>query len=213
MGSPRPKTRLTQTLTLLYGMTDDERDDLAREIERTRVAVWRKTIQEEALKFGSRKPVSGPSGQDLATIRRQSIEDARSIQATYNRDVAKQLDKLYRQNPRGNRNYYISNMETWATDRQAYKGNQIALNTESTARQFARDLFRQVNGIRGGKYRYAGPAPVSDECKRRFGAGVVDGRYIENNPVPAHVNCPHDWEQVERPPLPPNTRPQDLWVG
>lgn len=210
----RPReSRLLSVLSLAYEMRDDDVAQLADDILRHRAAAWRDSVETEARRYGSQLRANFPSGAELDFLRQKALEDARSIRDTYNREVRNRLSDLYGKNPRGNRNYYYKNMGSFLDERDKYKAKQIALNTEQTTKTVAREDFRRVNNIRGGRYVYAGPAPVGPICKHRFSLGVVDENTKDSEPIPAHPNCPHDWEIAELPKLPAGLGPNDLWVG
>lgn len=212
MGRSRPDSRLVDVLSLLYQMDSTEINRLTDEVLDIAKAAYQDQIQKEGAKYGATRLSRPPSGAQLSELKRIANRDARGIANTYNTQVRNEIDRLYRSNPRGTRQYYYSNLEKWQTKRDAYKGRQIALNTEQVARQMATQDFRRINNIPKGRFIYSGPAPVSDECKARFRAGIVDENYVDSHPTPAHVNCPHTWEEIN-PQLPRGTRPGDLWMG
>jgi hypothetical protein len=202
-------SRLLRTLKLLYVWQDDEIDDLSEQLLDQRKAAWRETIEAEAAAHGCTSARAyDPAGRDLRELTALSDDDAQSISQTWARDVERQLTQLYTANPRGNRNYYIYHMERWASRRAGWKNIQIALMTESTARSYARERFLQENDPQSF-YVYSSIPPVSDECIARTSAGVVDADYVRRHPVPAHVNCPHDWVLVRAQRL----NCDEIWLG
>lgn len=210
MGRPRPtNSQLIQTLSLLYEMDASEVQALADEILSLRTKAWQRGIENEATKYGFSGSAKPPRGGDLADLRRQSLEDARSIRNTLNQELRRRLTDLYTANPKGNRNYYNKNIGDWLAQRDPYKAQQIALYSEQTARTRAREIFRNVLGIRGGEFIYDGVAPVGKVCIERFALGVVDENYTDANPTPAHPNCPHSWREVN-PKLPAGIKASDV---
>ena len=203
-------TRLHSTLLLLYKMQPEEVAALSDDLLDQRKDVWKRTLARRAREYGvpGASP-NAPRGGDLTELKAMSNEDAKSIAATWERDVERQIERLFNDNPRGNRNYYISNMERWARDREQWKSVQIANVTERGTAFYAETRFRQENDVTADRYIYQGPAPVSAECVKRFGAGVVDFSYVRRHGTPAHVNCPHVWELVTTQRLDPAT----IWVG
>lgn len=211
MGSrTRDLTRLQRIIRLAYEMQSEDRDELEDTITKQRAAAWRDAIEDEARKVGVSRSARGPSGQDLRELREMSRADAQSIYETYNRDLEREIRRLFDANPRGNRNYYIKNLEEWAERRASWKNRQIALMNNKTARYHAQQRFWDLNGARKRRYRFDGPAPVCDDCADMFAAGEVDQRFVDQNPTPLHPNCPHEWKSVG---FKLNVAPEDVWMG
>lgn len=204
-------SKLLRVLGLLYRQQPEETEQLARDLLSARTRAWRSAIAAEARRDGYTGPINPPRREDLAYLRDLSREDARSIAATWNRDVERQLQRLYEANPKGNRNYYIKHMEEWAAQRAEWKSRQIATQTEMSTWAYARERYYQENGMRGGYYMLEGPPPVCGDCVRLYGAGTVDQEFVQRNPAPVHINCPHLWALVRTPGLAPS--PSELWVG
>lgn len=205
-----PLTKLQAVMRLAYGMRADEQAVLARNIEDQLRGAWVDQMRLEARSVGSKKPIPFPSGSTLDVLRRQAITDARGILATYNSDLEREIRRLYDANPRGNRNYYMRNIEDWHTRRQAWKDRQIALANDKRARHMASQEFVSANQIQAPTFRFDGPAPACDDCGAMFAAGEVDQDFVDRNPAPLHPNCPHFWTRVSGRlgvPL------EQLWVG
>ena len=202
-------TKLQRVMRLAYEMRADETAVLAREMERQRTAAWMDAMRTEARKVGYKGPIPSPRGEALDMIRRQSITDARGVTETYNRDLERAIVKLYDANPRGNRNYYMRGIERWHAERARWKNKQIALMNDKSARHWAVSAFVEQNSVQS-RYRFAGPAPVCDDCAEMFAAGVVDQAFVDKTPAPLHPNCPHFWSTV-RPKL--GVPLSQLWVG
>lgn len=204
-------SKLTRIIAFLYKMQDSEiqalQDDLLRQMSRA----WQKGITDEARRFGC--PAArgnAPRGNDLADMKRLAKRDAESIGKTWNRDVERQVEKLYQANPRGNRQYYISNMQRWVEQRNAYKAPQIALMTETNIRQLARSRFWDENNITAG-FKLVGPPPVCKVCSQLIARGTVSKAVKEKNEAPVHIGCTHEWNAV-------NTKPsripcQQMWIS
>ena len=199
---------LLTVLALLYQMQEADIRALAEELLERRKAEWRTALTELARQHGCNRTGESPRLGDLDMLRRMSLDDARQIAKTWNRDVSGQLRKLYDSNPRGNRFYYYSNMEKWATARAGWKNPQIAIQTAQTTRWLAQNRFRELNGIRA-YYVFTGPPPVCAVCVGLFGAGVVSEGYIQANPAPVHIGCPHEWKEVRPERIPCS----EMWVG
>lgn len=201
-------SRLTDVLGLLYKMERDDVDALAEQLLTQRKRSWVTALTELAREMGCSRTPRAPSGRDLDALRRQSTADARMIARTWNREVTREIARIYEGNPRGNRYYYMSRLEQWSEARNTWKAPQIALNTAQQTRFAAQQAFYDANGIRR-QYVFTGPPPVCEECVGHFGAGVVGQNYVDASPAPVHVNCPHEWKALpfERIPC------QDLWLG
>lgn len=200
---------LTRIIALLYKMTDEDQQRLTTDLINIRVVMWQTALESEARRYGERIDANPPSGEDYAELRRMSERDAQSIVNTYNREVERQVERLFKENPRGNRHYYASNMEKWAARRTRYKQAQIALNTDVSTTELARRRFYEES-FNASRYIFTGPAPTCRDCSRRFGAGVVEKAYTEKYPTPRHISCPHSWTPVN-----PSRKRTDgrLWRG
>lgn len=186
-------SNLVRIITLLYSMQQDDINLLADRLLQQRATEWQQSISQELRRYGCSQTGQAPVGSDALELFRLSENDARSIAQTYNRELQNQVQRLYTANPRGNRNYYTSNLEKWAAKRDVYKGQQIALNTAATTRQFAQTRFRQMNGIEGGKYLFSGAPPVCAKCVSLKAKGLVTQEFVSRHPSPQHPNCPHEW--------------------
>lgn len=203
-------TRLLAIMRLLYRMPDSDVETLIAILLEGRKEAWRTAIAKEARAFGYRGPVNDPRRGDLAYLRAESVKDAQSIQRTFNRDIERQLQKLYQANPRGNRFYYAKHLDAYIRQRDSWKTRQIARQTEYTAAGYAQRRFWEENGLRGDWFVFDGPPPVCATCVQLFSLGPVRQDVVDRNPTPVHIGCPHTWRRlghVEAPPL------DDLWVG
>ena len=187
-------TDLIRIMTLLYQWQPEEVQVLEDELLERRMQAWRTAIEEQARQFGCNVNANDPSGGDLRALRAESGVDASGIVNTWNADVERQLERLYDANPRGNRTYYASNMETWATQRSRWKSRQIGLQTVQSTRGYAVQRFIEENPVRSPRYLFVGPPPICRVCVEHFAAGVVDQAYVDRNPIPVHPFCPHEWQ-------------------
>lgn len=187
-------SKLTGIIATLYSYHDSDIDALADEILDARKASWRDTMTKLAQQAGFDRAVGqDPSGADLAAMRRQSREDAEGIAETHNKSIEIQIRDLRKDNPRGNRNFYFSNLETWSEERDAWKKPQIALNTNNTTAQVALERFVEANNAQA-TFVFFGPVPQEQECEDLMKLGVVTEEFAKRNPTPIHINCPHTWE-------------------
>lgn len=204
-------TRLLRVLKLLYHQDAQDVKALSETLLVQRKAAWETALREEAAQYGYTGPINPPRREDLRELRQMCQEDARSIVNTWNRDVDRQLARLYDQNYRGNRFYYAKHMEEWGAARDRWKAQQIASYTEFSTSSYAQRRFWEMNGLRGGWYVFDGPPPVCDDCRYLYALGVVDQEVVDANPTPRHVNCDHRWRLLPMTTEAP--RPRELWVG
>lgn len=204
-----PLDRLQRRLAAAYAMTASDEQTLAGSIMGERVYAWQKRLAELARAVGSYRPGQGPNGEDRAVLWQMSMDDAKSIVATYNAELAREIERLYAAQPDGSREYYVNALESWSGGRAQWKDRQIALMNEKTARFYAQERFREMNRARS-QYRFSGPAPVCDDCAENLAAGVVDQAHVDANPTPLHPNCPHEWTMTR---LKLGVPVRDLWTG
>lgn len=202
-------SRLTEAIALLYRMESADIRQLEAQLLEARKRAWANALQGEAQRHGCNKSPSAPRREDLAELKRLCREDAQSIADTYNKAVEREIERLYGTNPRGNRQFYFSNLERWSRQRDSWKLQQIALNTNTTATEYARQRFREQNYSGKERYRLVGASPVCAVCTRLLGMGFVSESVITLNPMPAHINCGHSWEIIK----PPKLACQDIWLG
>lgn len=187
-------TDLIRIMALLYRWQPEEIQVLEDELLERRIQAWRTALSEQARQFGCNRAANDPSGGDLRVLRAESGVDAAGIVSTWNRDVERELQRLFDANPGGDRTYYASNMETWADTRNTWKSRQVGLQTVQTTRAYAQSRFREENELRADRFLFVGPPPVCRRCTELFAAGIVDQRFVDRNPVPIHVLCPHEWQ-------------------
>jgi hypothetical protein len=201
---------LKRRLALAFEFTLPDAQTLTTSILAQRTETWRVTLTSEARAAGSSKVGIGPHGRDFSELSRMSRTDARSIVNTFNRELNNQIDRLYDANPDGDRAYYIRELTVWSDKRAAYKDRQIANQNRATTRTYAQQRFNEENKSGEALYLFAGPPPREPVCAGHFSAGLVDRTYVERNPTPIHINCPHDWEvQVTRIGVPL----ERIWTG
>jgi hypothetical protein len=204
-------TRLLRILRLLYHQGRAEVRQIEAELIEVRKRAWVTAIEAEARRWGYSGPANAPRLEDLESIRTESRADAQSIVQTWNRDVDRQLDKLYARNYRGNRYYYRKHMEDWASAREVWKSRQIANQTEMSTANYARRRFEEMNGLRGGLSVFDGPPPVCGECTELYNMGPVAQSVVDKYPCPRHINCTHYWTKLTSSVNAPAV--EDLWVG
>lgn len=186
-------TELITALALLCRMEDSEIQQMEDSLLENRKQAWRTALSEQARQFGCNATPNDPTGGDLRVLRAESGLDALGIATTWERDVERELTRLFNANPQGSRSYYASGMEQWTMQRAAWKSRQIALNTVQSTRFYAQQRFIEENRLRGNRFLFVGPPPVCRVCVGHFAAGVVDQQYVDRNPTPVHIGCPHEW--------------------
>lgn len=186
---------LLRRLSLAFEFAVTDEDALTESIYQQRAEAWRSALTAEARAAGSSKTGRGPNDSDRDYLRRQSREDARSIRNTFNRDLASQINQLYDADPARARQSYVDELTAWANARAEWKDRQISNQNRSTARTYAQQRFNAENQVGEALYLFAGPPPREPICAGHFAAGLVNREYIERNPTPVHINCPHSWDK------------------
>lgn len=201
-------TALTDSLYEAYAYDAEDTAKISRQLTERRRAAWINELSALAAKHGCSQLAGTPKGQDAKFLATISQTDADSITNTYNRELRNQIERLYQRNKRGNRTYYTSNLAKWQAARDVWKNYQIALQTDTTARQYAFSRFYAMNQI-AQAFVAGGPPPTCKICIRLFAVGVVDYAYTQQHGFPAHVNCPHSWRTV----APVKVECSKLWLG
>jgi hypothetical protein len=196
-------------LAVAFEIAPPDEQTLTESIYRQRALAWQDAMTGYARQAGSKATGQGPFEGDRQYLLDVSRDDAASIRSTFNRELSNEIARLYAANPDGDRQYYITNLTTWADRRADYKDRQIALMNQKTARHYAQQRFKDMNKVQA-QYRFSGPAPVCDDCAAQFAAGVVGQKHVDDNSAPLHPNCPHEWAMVE-PKL--GVSEGKIWVG
>lgn len=195
--NPASTVKLLPRLIRAFRMNASDTAQLEAQLLAAMKRAWVTVMTEQARALGCNSIGNAPRLGDLAELKRLAQLDAQSITDTWNKDVARELTRLFNARPRGNRYYYLENMEAWSTARDVWKSAQIALMTEKNARAYAKERFFVMNDFQNAQYVYGNPVRVvSDTCQRRRAAGLVTFEYVRRNPTPAHPNCEHEWELV-----------------
>jgi hypothetical protein len=204
-------SRLLQILGLAYRYQVSDTDQLTNELLSQEKQAWRTVLREKAQQYtGFSLSPRDPSGRDLHTLKDWAREDAESIAATWNQAVERQLQRLFEANPKGNRYYYIKNMQAWEAKRTAWHSRMVSAQTVGRVREYAKSRFLEENGVRSAGHILTGPPPVCDDCIDLMRLGVVASAVRRRNPTPRHPNCDHEWEEVNA----AGSIPLDeLWLG
>lgn len=205
-------SRVGDFLFGLYQMGDTDRRALNSLILSTMTAAWRRGISDEAHAFGCPSAFGKPpAGSDLQALEALARQDTDSIVATFNRDLRRFIERLVEANPTvTDWRFFSGQLETWVTNRNGWKNAQIALNSEVRARDLGRRRFWEMNNVRG-KFKAFPLTSVCPICVAIIAAGTVDQTYVDEHPLPAHINCTHEYRVVN---AVPRTIPCDqMWVG
>ena len=201
---------LHRRLSLAFEFAVTDEDALTESIYAQRAESWRAALTEEAHSAGSGKSGQGPAGSDRDYLRRLSRQDAQSIRDTFNRDLQSQINQLYDADPARTRQSYVDELTRWANERAGWKDRQITTMNRGSARTYAQQRFNTMNKVGAATYLYGGPSPRGPRCADHFAAGVVNQAYVDANPQPEHVNCPHYWVKQSSTVGVPLDR---LWIG
>lgn len=206
----RINTALIRAIVETYSMQEGDIQALLNEIARQTTIVYRQTVQSSLALYGCQKIVTGPDSVAQEWIDAKALKDAKGIATTYQNELENKVIALYRANPRGNRNYYSSNLNSWIALRSSRKSTSISLNTMTQARQYAQDRFAKENNITG-KWVLVGPPVTCKDCVRIRALGPVDFATTQKarNKLPFHVNCPHRWGQL----VPKKIDCAEAWTG
>lgn len=202
-------TALTDSIYDAYAYDDADTEKLIRQLRERMFATWTNTLSDLARTHGCSRLAGTPKGENAKYLRGLAERDGQSISNTYNRDLRAQIEKLYAANKKGNRTYYTSNLAKWQKRRDEWKVWQIALATDSNAREYAFQQFYKHNQDIAKRFAASGPPAVCKICLRLFAAGVVDFMFTQLNPFPAHIGCPHTWKAV----APARVSCEALWLG
>lgn len=206
MAEPAPAA-LKRRLSIAFALDEQS---LVRSIFAQLAETWRSTLTQEARAAGSPKTGQGPYGEDLTELSRIARRDAASVVRTHGHDLNYQINRIYEDSPTASRTDYIQALTLWANDRAVWKDRQIANMNRGNARKYAQLRFNEKNQVGEALYLAEGPPPREPICAGLMAVGLVNREFIERNPFPAHINCPHGWTvQVTRVGVPLN----ELWVG
>jgi hypothetical protein len=189
-------TALTEAIISLYSMT--EADILALEaalFEQLR-ASWLAQMGTLATQHGTPNAIPMLRGAEYERLQAKAHEDAVSIAATYNRELRSQVNAIATRNPNATREDYISVLSSWGRERGERKSITIAIATILWAAALGLELFITRNNLANQLFKAIGGTPVCNLCMRIIAAGVVSYQFTLDNPLPAHLNCAHEYVVV-----------------
>lgn len=205
------ETNITRKIVGHYAFQPRDIAALQTQIESQLSATYRQVIAQQLRLYSCQKLATGPDATSLKWIRGKAKDDAQSIAATYLKELTNKVSSLRKESPKGNRFFYLKNLEIWSTARDKHKIPSIGLNTATAARAYAQDRFIRENKITG-RFAPVGPPPVCIKCVRIFAKGALT--WVEcqkpQNFLPAHVSCPHTRSALVIKPIPCN---ELTWTG
>lgn len=193
-----------------YKMDVQDVQSLYARLERQLIVTYRQVIQSQLSLYRCQKTVTGPDARSAKWLQAKARQDAESISNTFDRELMSRIQRIRSSNPRANRFFYIREIDAWIAQRNGYKTASIALNTMTSAREYAKDRFITENGIEG-KFVLTGPPPVCKDCVRIKGYGAMTYKQtrMKNRRLPAHPGCPHTYSQL----IPKAINCADAWTG
>jgi len=203
----------SDVMKLAHGaaMQDETTEQMTRgELTAYRARAYEKELATQAQRVGCDQ-YSAPLriGPEWVELDKKSIDDARSITNTYNRDLAREINKIRKDVPTANRNTYAKRIEGWSKSRKDWKDKQIIQYTNNSARNQAQRDFYRNNGITEGTAVLRPRTAVCPICNGWINRGEVPLNVALANPANFHPNCPHYWDVY-----PPKLAPDDcgnLW--
>lgn len=196
---------------LAFRQDEVDRDDYRARLLRIRRDAYEDEITIQAGRVGCPgqhgRLTTGPS---LAALNADSFRDADSIVASYNYDLAAQIEAIRAATPTANRHTYAARLTEWSAQRAQWKDVQIAQYAEGTARGRAQSDFAAYNDTTG----YAVLEPTDAVCPICLGWIARDKVPISvavSEPPPYHPNCPHRF--VQYPHRIALDECYNLWVG
>ena len=170
-------------------------DDIAEQERRGMLTAQRAKAYEQELKIQASRvgcdQYSGSLriGPEWVALDEQSVNDARSITNTYNRDLARQVAKIRQDVPTANRHVYAKRLRDWNAGRSEWKNKDISQFTGNSARSKAQADFFRNNGIGEGYATLEPRTAVCPVCQGFLNRGEVPIPVAMSNPGPFHVKC------------------------
>jgi hypothetical protein len=204
-------TALTENIIALYSYTAIDIAQLeAALFEQLRLG-YLERLRELAIQHGVRDPQPVLREPELGALVAKAREDAQSIADTYNDDLRRQVEAIAARNPNATRQECLDILSSWNRERTARKGIEIAMYTILWATNYGFDLFVTRNNLQNQLFRAVGGIPVCDDCRRIVAFGIVGYRTTQENPLPLHINCSHEWVFVNATDISASGRV--VWLG
>jgi hypothetical protein len=188
---------LTEAIISLYAMTDADIAALEASLFEQLRASWLAQMATLARQHNVTNATPQLQGVELMRLQQKAHDDAVSIAATYNNDLRRQVEAIARRNPNATREEYMSILTGWGRERSAHKSITIAIATILWAAALGLELFVTRNNLTSQLFKAIGGTPVCEICIRIIAAGVVSWQFTQDNPLPAHLHCGHEYVPVE----------------
>lgn len=202
---------LIDTIITLYEMTASDIAALESELFDQLRLSYLEQLRTLAIQHGAVTPTPVLQGAELEALHAKARTDAEGIAATYNRDLRRQVEAIAERNPQADRGLFIRILASWGRERDAGKSITIAIQTILWAAQYGLERFIDRNNLQNQLFRALHGSPVCQICMRIVAAGVVNFRYVQANPLPAHLKCMGEWTVVTATDL--NALGYAIWAG
>lgn len=189
-------TAVTEAIISLYAMTDADIRQLEASLFEQLRASWLAQLGTLATQHGAPNAIPMLRGAEYERLQAKAHEDAVSIANTYNRELRSQVEAIARRNPNATREDYIATLASWGRERGERKSITIAIATMLWAAALGLELFITRNNLANQLFKAIGATPVCEICIRIVAAGVVSYQFTQDNPLPSHVNCAHEYVPV-----------------
>lgn len=185
--------QLTPVGQIAHGaaMADDTSEQVTRgELTAERARNYEKELKRQARRVGCDQYRGQLSiGPEWVELDQRSVDDARSITNTYNRDLARKITQTRQETPRANRNTYAKRIRDWSKERDAWKDKDIRTQTANSARAQAQRDFYQKNGITEGHAVLRPRTAVCKICLGWIARGEVPVNVATSDAPPYHNFC------------------------
>lgn len=193
-----------------YEMDSSDRQALEAELfEQLRLS-YLQQLRTLAEQHGNPNPTPIAQGEQLERLQAKAREDAQSIVETHNRELRNQVTAILTREPNITQARMIGILEGWGRERDEHKAMTIALHTIMWAASYGLTMFITRNNLQHIPFTAIGGIPVCPICIEIVARGIVSYAFVELNPLPAHVNCTHEYIPVN----PTNIMESlSMWVG
>lgn len=204
-------TPFVDTITALYAFTPEDIAQLEASLfEQLRLA-YLEQVRALAVQHGISNPTPVLRSPELEALQAKARMDAEGIANTYNADLRRQVEAIYNRNPNSTRADYVDVLSSWGRARSGHKAITIAIYTILWATNYGFDLFVTRNNLTNQLFRAVGATPKCPVCMRIVAAGIVPFRYTQENPLPNHPNCTHEWTVINATDV--SRRGGIVWLG
>lgn len=175
-------------------MRDLEIARLSRAIRRRYSEAYKAAITDELRKLGYSSRGDNPAGSELEAVRQMVERDVKSIINTFHTELKNHITRLLAAHPEWSPQQFKTALDSWQSERTAWKTQQIIDASRANAGEYARQRFFEENRFTDGLFAWdATPAIVPNshqECIRRVRQGLVTWE-IAQKWKRVHPNCRH----------------------